>query len=71
MKCSSCGIEFNVEDGLFINEDYLGSIVCPICHGIQDIESELYDDYISEQMKIENRIENKRYCNRNGLFYLI
>jgi len=71
MKCISCGKEFCAADSSYINEDYLGSVACPYCCYVQDIDSDNYSLFISAKMRYENPIEYKRYCIRHGLPYLI
>jgi len=71
MRCISCGKEFYTGNGLHINEKWLGSVMCPFCCYVQDMDSDDYSLFTSERMRFENPVENKKYCIRQGLHYLI
>jgi DNA-directed RNA polymerase subunit RPC12/RpoP len=68
--CAECGTKFLTLLGHDKNRDYLGSVRCPNCDAVIDMDEDTFLDYV-DQIRKENdhwkECEFKEYIARNGL----
>ena len=67
VKCTDCRHEFQTEDGMDQHGDYLGSVMCPECHSIVDMDSESFYEHCSPELDFSKNPEYLQFCEWSGL----